>query len=73
VLTLDRAVRNFREFTGVPWPQAVALASRNPARMTGLDNRIGSLEEGRWADIVVLSPEGQIVATLLSGRVAYAA
>ncbi len=73
VLTLDRAVRNFREFTGVPWPQAVALASRNPARMTGLDNRIGCLEEGRWADIVVLSPDGQIVATLLSGRVAYTA
>jgi N-acetylglucosamine-6-phosphate deacetylase len=73
VLTLDRAVRNFREFTGAEWSQAIALASRNPARMTGLDHRIGSLEEGRWADIIVLSPEGQIVATLLSGRVAYRA
>ena len=73
VLTLDRAVRNFREFTGAEWSKVIALASRNPARMTGLDQKIGSLEEGRWADIVVLSPEGQIVATLLSGRIAYRA
>lgn len=73
VLTLDRAVRNFREFTGAKWSQAVALASRNPARMTGLGEKIGSLEEGRSADITVLSPEGQVVATLLGERVAYRA
>ncbi|HVJ06888.1 MAG TPA: N-acetylglucosamine-6-phosphate deacetylase [Acidisarcina sp.] len=71
VLTLDRAVRNFRDFTGAEWSQAIAAASRNPARMTGLDDRIGSLQPGRWADIVVLSPEGKIVATMLSGRVVY--
>jgi N-acetylglucosamine-6-phosphate deacetylase len=73
VLTLDRAVRNFREFTGAEWSQVIPLASRNPARMTGFDDRIGSLQEGRYADIIVLSPEGQIVATLMNGRVAYRA
>ena len=73
VLTLDKAVRNFRDFTGAEWSQVIPLASRNPARMTGLDNRIGSLQEGRYADIIVLSPEGQIVATMMNGRVAYRA
>ena len=72
VLTLDKAVRNFRDFTGAEWSQVIPLASRNPARMTGLDNRIGSLQEGRYADIIVLSPEGQIVATMMNGRVAIA-
>jgi N-acetylglucosamine-6-phosphate deacetylase len=73
VLTLDIAVRNFHEFTGAPWQQAIALATRNPARMTGLDHKTGSLEEGRWADIVVLSPDGKIIATLMNGRVAWRA
>jgi N-acetylglucosamine-6-phosphate deacetylase len=73
VLTLDKAVRNFRDFTGAEWSQVIPLASRNPARMTGLDNRIGSLQEGRYADIIVLSPDGQIVATMMNGRVAYRA
>jgi N-acetylglucosamine-6-phosphate deacetylase len=73
VLTLDIAVRNFHEFTGAGWQQAIALATRNPARMTGLDHKTGSLEEGRWADIVVLSPDGKIIATLMNGRVAWRA
>lgn len=73
VLTLDLAVKNFREFTGANWQQTIALATRNPAKMTGLDDKTGSLEEGRRADIVVLSPEGKIVATLINGQAAYRA
>jgi N-acetylglucosamine-6-phosphate deacetylase len=65
-LTLDAAVRNFSRFTGASLVTAVRLASRNPARMTGLDT--GELREGGAADIVVLSPEGEVVATWLSGN-----
>jgi N-acetylglucosamine-6-phosphate deacetylase len=68
-LTMDRAVENFRRYTQAGHGAAVALAGRNPARMTGLDDRIGSLAVGRDADMVVLSPQGEVVATLLRGRV----
>ncbi len=67
-LTMDRAVRNFAEFTGVELGKAAALASRNPARMTGLDAQVGSLEVGRAADITVLSAKGDVVETILWGR-----
>jgi N-acetylglucosamine-6-phosphate deacetylase len=69
-LTLDRGVRNFAEFTGADLSTAAALASRNPARMTGLDAQIGALEVGRSADITVLSPKGEVLETLLRGQIA---
>jgi N-acetylglucosamine-6-phosphate deacetylase len=67
-LTMDRAVRNFAEFVGAEPGTAAALASRNPARMTGLDSRVGALEPGRAADICVLSPKGEVVETILRGQ-----
>lgn len=67
-LTMDRAVRNFAAYTGVPLETAAMLAGRNPARMAGLDEQIGAIEVGRNADIAVLSPKGEVVETLLRGR-----
>ena len=42
---------------GVPIPaeRAIEWITRNPARMIGLDDRIGSLEPGKVADVVVWS------------------
>ncbi len=67
-ITLDAAVRNFARFTGAPLATAARLASRNPARMTGLAEEIGVLRVGGAADLVVLSPNGAVVATWLAGR-----
>lgn len=67
-LTLDRAVANFSQFTGAPLAESVALATRNPARMMGLDAEIGSLAPGRSADIAVLSANNEVVETFLRGH-----
>jgi N-acetylglucosamine-6-phosphate deacetylase len=67
-LTLDRAVRNFAAFSGAGIEQAALLATRNPARMTGLDGEIGSLAPGRSADITVLSAKHEVIETILRGR-----
>ncbi len=67
-LTLDAAVRNFVRFTGAPLSIASRLASRNPARMTGLAEQVGVLREGASADVLVLSPAGAVVETWLGGR-----
>ena len=67
-LTLDRAVRNFAEFSGAPFTEALALATRNPARMMGLDAEIGTLAPGRCADIAVVAPNHEIVETFLRGQ-----
>ncbi|WP_158751927.1 N-acetylglucosamine-6-phosphate deacetylase [Acidobacterium sp. S8] len=67
-LTMDRAVRNFAEFAGVEIVTAAALASRNPARMIGVDSQLGAIEADRAADITVLSAKGDVQATILRGQ-----
>jgi N-acetylglucosamine-6-phosphate deacetylase len=66
-LTLDQGMRNFMEFTGASLAEASALATRNPARMTGFDNEVGTLAPGRSADIAVLSEKNEVVDTILRG------
>lgn len=66
-LTLDRALLNCMRFTGASIAEVLPLATRNPARMTGLDSEIGSIAPGRSADIAVLSMRNEIIGTILRG------
>lgn len=66
VLTMDRAVRNVTKFAGWSLQQALRLATLNPSRVVGLSSR-GKLETGSEADIVVLSPNGEVRATFVRG------
>ncbi len=66
VLTMDRAVRNLARFAEWDLPQAIAAASRNPARAAGIANK-GVLTVGADADFVVLSREGEVLRTFVGG------
>ena len=67
-LTLDRGVKNFTAFTGAAIDEVTRLASRNPARMMGLESEVGSLLPGRAADITVLDKKNEVVETILRGK-----
>lgn len=69
VLTLDRAVRNIVAFGGWKLQQAVRLATLNPARLLGLPDR-GMLAAGSIADLVAFNSKGEVVATVIAGKVA---
>jgi len=66
VLTMDRAVRNLARFAEWDLPQAVAAASRNPARVARIANR-GVLTMGADADFVVLSTAGEVLRSFIGG------
>src|SRR5438874_528468 len=51
----------------VPLHEAVVMATENPARAIGLETK-GRLEVGADADLVVLSPELEVVRTLAAGE-----
>ena len=70
VLTLDRALMNFVEYTGVAVDEALRLLTVNPATMTGFDGEAGSLEVGRTANLVAVDTAGRLVAAVLGGRLA---
>ena len=67
VLTMDRSLRNYRQFTGADLPTAVQAASANPARLLGQDGAWGSLAVGQPANIVALSPAGEVIENFLHG------
>ncbi len=68
VLTLDKALRNFIAFTGAPLEQALRLLTANPAAMTGLGHRAGSLAVGQPANLVAVDEAGKLMASLVGGR-----
>jgi N-acetylglucosamine-6-phosphate deacetylase len=67
VLTLDRALSNFVQFTGAAVDQGFRLLSGNPAAMTGLDHRAGSIVPGRAANLVAVNGEGKLLASIIAG------
>jgi N-acetylglucosamine-6-phosphate deacetylase len=70
-LTMDRAVKNFKEFTGCSLPEAVRCATLNPARLLGIDDRKGSLEVGKDADLVIFDEDLTVHYVILGGQVVY--
>jgi N-acetylglucosamine-6-phosphate deacetylase len=68
VLTLDRALSNFVKFTGAGVEHGLRMLSRNPAAMTGLDHRAGSLVPGRAANLVAVNEEGKLIASIVAGQ-----
>jgi N-acetylglucosamine-6-phosphate deacetylase len=67
VLTLDRALANFVQFTGATIEQGFPLLGANPATMTGLEHQAGALVPGRIADLVAVNTSGELVASIVGG------
>jgi N-acetylglucosamine-6-phosphate deacetylase len=60
-------VRTMITKVNVPLHEAVRMATENPARAIGLETK-GRLEVGADADLVVLSPELEVMRTLAGGQ-----
>lgn len=53
-LSVDAAVRNMVELTGIAPEDAIPMASLHPARLLGIDNHSGSLAVGKRANLIAL-------------------
>ena len=72
---LSKCVGNMMRFTGCSLESAINMASRNPARLMGLDD-IGEIQEGKRADLILFTMddnEMDIRQTILNGDVVYQA
>jgi N-acetylglucosamine-6-phosphate deacetylase len=67
-LTLDTAFKRAVTIDHLPVPDAVLALSANPARLLGAYDRIGSLEPGKDADLVVLDAQFDLVGVMRKGR-----
>jgi len=71
VLTMDKAVRNMVTKAGISLQEAVQMASYNPAKSLGIDDKKGSLKPGKDADIVILNKNFEAELTMVSGQVVF--
>lgn len=69
VLKLNEAVRNLKNHTELSIPEVFACASLNPAKAVGEADRIGSLEVGKCADIMICDDEIQVTTTIIDGEI----
>ena len=56
------------EHVSIPLAEAIRMASLTPARIIGVDDRKGSLEAGKDADIAVFDDDFTAWRTMIGGR-----
>ncbi|MFF1481602.1 N-acetylglucosamine-6-phosphate deacetylase [Streptomyces sp. NPDC058301] len=67
-LTLDRAFRRAVTIDGLSVEDAVRALSANPARLLGVYDKVGSLEPGKDADLVVLDERFALKGVMRRGE-----
>jgi N-acetylglucosamine-6-phosphate deacetylase len=69
-VTLDRSLKIVVSQLGLSLLDAVRMVTLNPARVIKVDNRKGSIEKGKDADIVLLKKDDlSVYATIIKGQV----
>lgn len=68
VVRMNDMLKVMRDVVGVPLHEAVKMASLVPARIVGVDDKFGSLEAGKQADIVLLDENLTVQKTMVEGK-----
>ena len=77
-LEMHRAVANVVRFSGVELAASVRMATLNPARLLGIDDRFGTIEVGKDATVVLFRWDDarkniEVKATVVGGELVYRA
>ncbi len=70
-LTMEKAVQNLLEYTGRTLAEILPVMTENPARLTGVFDRVGSIEPGKDADLVFLDEDQNVARTFVKGKECY--
>ncbi len=66
-LTMIEGVQNLVHQVGIPLAEALRMASLYPARAIGRADELGSVAEGKIANLVIFNDAFQVTATLVDG------
>lgn len=70
-LNLNQAVKNFYKNTSLTLPQAIQLATLNPARALKISYKKGTLDTGKNADIAIFDENMECFMTIVEGEIVY--
>ena len=67
VVGMEQLVRVMVRDTSASIPEAVRMASLTPSTRVGMGDRIGSIEKGKRADLLILDPDLRVQKTFIGG------
>ena len=67
IAPMNKVVANFKNNTNISMAELVELVTKNPAIELGLYNKIGSLETGKVADIIIFDEGVNITTAIING------
>ncbi|SES36719.1 N-acetylglucosamine-6-phosphate deacetylase [Salipaludibacillus aurantiacus] len=68
IIKMNEAIRNMMAFTECSFEEAVQMATINPARQLGIQDRKGSIKEGKDADFSIVTSDLEVVQTYIGGN-----
>lgn len=73
ILHLNKGVWNVYSNSSIPLHECVNGASLNPATVLGIDDKKGSIEIGKDADLIITDKEFNVNKTIIGGKIRYEA
>ncbi|OCF92859.1 N-acetylglucosamine-6-phosphate deacetylase [Gilliamella sp. wkB7] len=68
-LTMIDAVKNAVEYVGIALDEALRMATLYPAKAIGVDKTLGSVSEGKIANLVIFDRNFTIIKTVVNGEI----
>lgn len=67
-MTLDHACRNLMAHTGYGLCHSIRFATLNPAKALGIDDKVGSIEIGKLANLIIIDDKVCVKKVFLNGE-----
>lgn len=67
-ISLFEAVKNLSKFADIPFEDAIPTATENPAKLLGVYDKVGSLDIGKSADMIVIDDMCNIDSVYVRGN-----
>ena len=67
-ITMMESVRNAVEYVEIPLAEALRMSNLYPARAIGMDDRLGSVEKGKVANLAVFTANYEVIGSVLNGE-----
>ncbi len=70
-LRINVSLKNVIDITGLSLEEAIRMYTRNQAEMFGIYDRLGSVDEGKNADLVIMNDGFEVLRTIVAGKTVY--
>ncbi|HBO37468.1 MAG TPA: N-acetylglucosamine-6-phosphate deacetylase [Pasteurellaceae bacterium] len=67
-VTMIEAIENSVKYVGIPLDETLRMCNLYPAKAIGVDDKLGSIEAGKIANLTVFSNDFQVIGTVVNGK-----